>query len=137
MEFKKKIQIRLYISISYVVIGIAIMLISYFYENDMLSSLGLVFVVMGIARLRQYRRIVKNEEIFLKRKIAETDELNVKIWTEAKSLAFSSYIFILGVCCIILQILNKKELAIAFSYNIMIFIAIYWICYYITKKKYR
>lgn len=136
MDYKKRLKIRLYLSITWIVLGIFMIGMSYFAKYDMLSSFGLVFVVMGIARVRRHYRITKDEETLRKYEIAETDERNIKIWTQARSLALSIYIIIACSAVIILHALDMKRDADIVAINIFSFIAIYWVSYFIIRKKY-
>lgn len=136
MDYKKRLKIRLYLAITWIVLGIFMIGVSYFTKYDMLSSFGLVFVVMGIARVRRHYRITKDEETLRKYEIAETDERNIKIWTQARSLALSIYIIIACSAVIILHALDMKREADIVAINIFSYIAIYWVSYFIIRKKY-
>ncbi len=134
MDFRKKLKIRFYSAILFIVIGIALISVCLFNGNDTTSSIGLMFIIMGIARVKQYKHITKNEETCHKREIAETDERNVKIWTNARSLAFSIYIIIACAGIILLYLINLNEYALMLSWNVFAATIIYWICYFIIRK---
>ncbi len=136
MEFRKKLKVRLYTAIVYVLLGIAMIAISWWKGNEMLSSLGLVFTVMGLARIAQYKRITRSEDSIKQREIAETDERNVKLWKEARALAFSMYIFLGCITLIVLHLLNMAEAAMWIGYSVLSFVAIYWLCYAYISRKY-
>ena len=104
-------------------------------ENDFISSFGFVMVIMGIVRIRNYRMITKDEDTIRKQQIIETDERNLSIMHKAKSAAFSSYIFILGIAVIVLSFLSMHEAAKWIAYSVCLLIVIYWICYFIYQKK--
>lgn len=137
MDFKKKLRVRLYLALSYIVIGLA-MIIAFNViktENDFLSSFGFALFVIGIVRIRQYRLITKDEETITKRQISETDERNISIQNKAKSVSFIVYVFLASVSVIILELLNKTYLAIILSSTILVLVLIYWISYFILNKK--
>ncbi|MBQ8599617.1 MAG: hypothetical protein IJ411_05835 [Oscillospiraceae bacterium] len=136
MEFKKKLKIRFYTAISYILIGLAMMAVGLWKGTEVASSFGLMFLIMGIARIRQYRRITATEESIRKQEIAETDERNIMLWNKAKSLTVNIYIYCVGITVIVLYFLNQKELATILSYNMLFLVAIYWICYAVLRKKY-
>lgn len=136
MDYRKRLKIRLYLAITWIVLGLFMIGMSFLGKYDMLSSFGLVFVVMGIARVRRHYRITKDEETLRKYEIAETDERNIKIWTQARSLALSIYIIIACSAVIILYALDMKREADIVAINIFSFIAIYWVSYFIIRKKY-
>lgn len=135
MEFKNKLKIRVLISAIIGILGIVLMCIGLFRSEERVSSFGLCFVVIGIARIMQYKRIIKNEETLHKRQIAETDERNVMLWTKARSLAFSVYIILCAVAIIALNILDLSIYADILAYNLIAFAVIYWISYFIISRK--
>lgn len=136
MDFAKKLKIRLYTAITFIFTGILFIVTGVIVSNEMPSSLGLMFCVIGIARIRQYFVINKNEESFNKRKVAETDERNVMIWTKARALAFSIYIVISCLGVILLYLFNLSKYGIVLALNLWVLTVIYWICYFITKRKF-
>lgn len=137
MEFKKKLKIRLWVAISYIVLGIAMATVAIVSktENQFISSFGLALTVMGIARVRNYFLITKNEDTLRKREIAETDERNVSITNKARSAAFTVYILLAGVFVIVMRLLDKIEISVWVSYSVALLVFIYWICYIIYQKK--
>lgn len=135
MDFKKKLKIRLYTAIAVLIIGIAMIALGCIKNREMLTSFGLMFFVIGIARIRQYKRITKDDESFRAREIAETDERNVKIWTQARAVAFSVYIFIAAIAVITLYAIDLDLYAKIISYSLLSFIVIYWLCYIFISKK--
>ena len=136
MEFRKKLKTRLYTAISYVVFGLLMIGLSWWKGNDYLSSLGLCFTVMGIARVVQYCRITKSDESIKQREISETDERNVKLWKEARSLAFSLYLLLSCCAVIVLQLLNRTEAVRLLGLSVFALVALYWFCYAYVRKKY-
>ncbi|MBE6582404.1 MAG: hypothetical protein E7648_03975 [Ruminococcaceae bacterium] len=137
MEFKKKLKIRLWVAISYIVLGIAMATVSIVSktENQFTSSFGLALTVMGIARVRNYFLITKNEDTLRKREITETDERNVSIVNKARSTAFTVYILLAGIFVIVMGFLDKIEISIWVSYSVALLVFVYWICYIIYQKK--
>ncbi len=137
MEFKKKLKIRLWVAISYIVLGIAMVTVTIVSktENQFISSFGLALAVMGIARIRNYFLITKNEDTLRKREIAETDERNVSIVNKARSAAFTVYILLAGIFVIVMGLLDKIELALWVSYSVSLLVLIYWVCYIVYQKK--
>ena len=137
MDFKKKLKARLYLAYGYLAIGVMLVLVSIVTktENEFISSFGLLIAVMGLARIRNYLRITKNEETVRKREIAETDERNLSIQQKAKSAAFLVYTMLSGIAVIILSFLKMHEEAKWISYSVLLLVAIYWICYLVYQKK--
>ena len=137
MDFRKKLKIRLFLAIGYIVIGLAMLVVFNIIkaENEFLSSFGFALIVIGIVRIRNYIRITKNEETIIKRQIAETDERNISIANRAKSVAFIVYVIFASVSVIILQLLNKTPLAVILSGTVSVLVLIYWVSYWIISRK--
>ena len=137
MDYKKKLNTRLYTAIAYIFIGI-IFSVLYFCgvsENQSVLSLGIALIVMGILRIRQYMKITKDDESIRKQRIAETDERNIAILHKSKSVAFGLYVFIVAIVVIILELLGKSELSTILALNVCAIVLLYWICYWIYQKK--
>ena len=137
MDFRKKLKIRLFLAIGYIVIGLAMLVVFNIIkaENEFLSSFGFALIVIGIVRIRNYIRITKNEETIIKRQIAETDERNISIANRAKSVSFIVYVIFASVSVIILQLLNKTPLAVILSGTVSVLVLIYWVSYWIISRK--
>lgn len=137
MDFKKKLRTRLYVAISYVVLGVMMIAGTAITKSEhyFFSSFGIALVVVGIARMKQYFLITKSEESIRKREIVETDERNVSIIHMAKSAAFNTYVLLCGMVGIVLHALDKSEIANAIWYSVLVLVFIYWIYYFIYQKK--
>ncbi len=137
MDYKKKLKMRLFFGIGYIVLGLALILTFCLIatENDYLSSFGFALIVVGAVRVRNYFLINKNEETLKKHEIAETDERNIAIANKAKSIAFIIYIIAMGISIIVLQILHKSEIASVLSGTMCFLLLVYWISYFIIRKK--
>lgn len=136
MKFTEKLKARLYASVVIAILGVLLIGVGVFRRTDMASSFGLMFLVIGIARIVQYIKITKNEETLHKREVAETDERNVMLWTKARSLTFSIYILLAAIASVILYMLEMDIIAKTLSYSLFSFILIYWICYFVISRKY-
>ena len=135
MDYKKKLKTRLNTAIIMISVGIIFTVSSIFADSEMASTFGAVFLVMGIARVVQYKRLLNDPEEMRRREIVETDERNVMLWTKARSLAFVIYIIAMGIAVIVLQLMEMSQAANIVSLCMMGFIVIYWICYFIIVKK--
>lgn len=137
MDFKKKLKIRLFVAISYLILGIAMIVVFNVIktDNSFFSSLGFALTVIGIARIRNYFLITKDEETITKRQIAENDERNISIANKAKSVAFLAYILVVCTSITILYALNKTQLAFILSGTVCFLLLVYWISYWIISKK--
>ncbi len=137
MDFRKKLKIRLFIAVGYVILGLAMIVVFNFVQtdNEFLSSFGFALLVIGIVQARNYLMITKNEETIRKRQIAETDERNIAIANKAKSIAFMIYVMLACVSVIALEIFQKTQLATVLSATVCVLIFIYWISYWIINRR--
>jgi len=135
VDYKKKLKTRLNTAIIMISVGIIFTVSSIFADSEMASTFGAVFLVMGIARVVQYKRLLNDPEEMRRREIVEKDERNVMLWTKARSLAFVIYIIALGIAVIVLQLMEMSQAANIVSWCLMGFVVIYWICYFIIVKK--
>jgi len=137
MNFKKKLKIRLYCGIGFTLLGIALIIVSNLIRpaNDFLSGFGFAMAVVGIARIRNYYRITKNEETIQKQEISESDERNIYVANKARSIAFYIYVLTVSLAIIVFHILGKAEIATFLSFTVCLLLVIYYITYWIVRKK--
>ncbi len=136
MDFKKKLRIRKYVAIIYTVIGILMIAVGNIIKaEDIVTSYGLIFTVFGIARLRNYFVITKNDESIRKREIEETDERNVSIVNKARSVSFLIYVLVAAVTVIVLSLFDMQEAVRWVSYSVFALLLIYWTSYFVIRKK--
>ena len=137
MDFKKKLKTRLYVAITYIVLGIILIGWGFFAQtnNNYMSYLGLALAVIGCVRIRNYVIITRNDESIKKRQIAETDERNISIMHKARSAAFLVYILISCAVVITLSVLNLHDIAKWIGYSVLSLVVIYWICYWVYQRK--
>ena len=138
MDFRKKLKTRLYLGISFIILGIGMIVAGFVVktDNQYVSSFGLVWVVVGIVCIKQYFGITKNEERLRKQEIEETDERNIAIVHKARSWAFSFYVILGCLAVIVLSLLSLQDIASWIGVGVFSLIAIYWICYFIVRRKY-
>ena len=138
MEFKKKLKQRLYIAVSYIVIGLVLIgadALNHF-ENQFFFSFGIALIVMGILRLIRHRKITRDDASIHRQEVAETDERTLMMNEKARSRAFTYSILIAGVAIIVLSLLGKHEAAQPFAWYVCGQICLYWVCWCIIRKKY-
>lgn len=137
MDFEKKLKQRLYVAIIYTVLGMALIIGAVLTKTDngVISSFGCVFTVLGIARIRNYFIITKNEETLRKQKIAETDERNISIVNKARSVTFAIYGLISGIAIFILSLLNMNEIARILAFSLCTLLLIYLVAYWVIGKR--
>lgn len=138
MEYKKKLKQRLFVNLSWAVLGLGLLLYWFLAESDNTYplSLGTAFIFIGIVRTIQYKQTVEDEKVMREKEIAENDERNRMMQERAKSWAFSASLFIAGDLVIILSLLGKHELALPFAWSVCGMTVLYWICWNIIRKKY-
>ena len=137
MDFKKKLKTRLYLAVSYIVLGVILIAgaMAMKTDNQFISSFGLALVVIGIVRVRNYRMITRDEQTIRRQAIAESDERNLSIINRARSATFCIYVFGSGIAVIVLSFLNLYEAAKWISYSIMLMVLIYWISYLVIRQR--
>ena len=138
MEFVKKLKIRLGIAVTYAVLGAVMIIVALLTktDNNFVSAYGVALFVIGVARIKQYFIISKNEQSIKRREIAETDERNVDIVHKARSAAFIVYVIAMCLVTLVLSFLNMHDIAKWFAMSAMLLVVIYWVCYYIISKKF-
>ena len=136
MDFKKRMKIRLWSNIIYILLGIAMIVVGFVTktENEFVSSFGLTLTVVGLVLIR--RNIVTSEEKLKRREIAENDERNIAIVNKARSWAFSFYVILGCLAVIVLSLLSLHDIASWISVGVFSLIAIYWICYFVVRRRY-
>ena len=136
MKFKNKLKARLFVSIAFMVFGIALIAVSFITktENHFISSYGLALLVMGMARTKKYFRITKNEDNIRKAEISESDERNISIHQKARGAAFSTYLMLSCLAVIVLSFLAMHEAATWISLSVLLLLVIYWVFYFVYQK---
>ena len=138
MEFKKKLKQRLYIALSYIAIGIALIaadVLNHF-ENTFIFSFGVTMLVMGVIRLIRHRKITKDDASIRKQELSEIDERIRMISERAKSWAFSFSLLVCGIVVIVLSLMGYHDQAQPFTWYICGMVVLYWIFWFILGKKY-
>ncbi len=137
MDYKKKLKQRLYYGIICIALGVMMVVgvSASKSDNDFISAFGFAVAMVGVARIIQYLKITKNEESIQKQKINETDERNLSIIQKAKSATFSIYLLISCSVVIITALIDMPDIAKWIGYSQFVLVIIYWICYWVIRKK--
>jgi len=138
MGYRDKLKKRLYFGIAYIAVGLFMIALSFILDNvdTFVSSYGLAIAVIGIARIRQYKRVTKNEETIRRQEIAETDERNIALSNKARNWAFVLYVMGASILVIVLQFTDMRDTATLIAYTVCILVALYWASYWILRRKY-
>ena len=104
--------------------------------DDFWSGMGSALLVMGIIRLLRFYRLKKNDTYREKMETAVTDERNQFIRMKAWSWAGYLFIMVSAIATIIFRILGQDLLSQFASYAVCLMLVLYWISYFVLKKKY-
>lgn len=138
MKFVQKIKVRLIMGIVYIIIGAALTILNIFIQskNDVLSVFGTIMLAMGVVYTIRNIRLMTNDEEMKNRKIYENDERNVMLYKNARSIAFYIYIIAAGIAVMVLYLCNLPYEAQIVAYSVCVLCVIYWITYFILRRKY-
>ena len=128
---------RVYLSITWVVIGAVLFSMAIAGKVDSFwSGMGGALLAVGGLQILKYYRLNKNEAYREKMEIEYGDERNQFI--RNKAWAWSGYLFILiaAVSCIVLKIAGQEVLSMAASGAVCLMLVLYWVSYYLLKRKY-
>jgi len=138
MEFKKKLKQRLYLAVSYMVVGLLLLIagIGTGTDNYFITAFGFALLVMGILRILRHRKITRDDQATRQQELVENDERNRMIAERARSWSFSFSVLIAGVAVIVLSLLGYHEEALPLAWFVCGMTVLYWICWAIIQKKY-
>ena len=104
--------------------------------DEFWSNMGCTLIVIGVVRVFRSYRLSRSEAYREKREIAETDERLHFI--RSKAWAWAGYLFIIicAISTVIFRILGQNLICIALSGTVCLMIVLYWISFFILKKKY-
>lgn len=125
------------ICIIYLVLGITLVGLGCFEITDPFwSGMGGALVAVGLIRIIQICRFTKDDKYREKVETERGDERNRFI--RNKAWAWAGYIFIIiaGISVIALKVAHQDLLSIAASGAVCLMIVLYWISYFILRKKY-
>ena len=128
---------RALLSIVWIILGIGLVVASFLEAVDEFwSGMGSAFIFVGILQLIRFIRYSKNDEYREKVDTEVNDERNRYI--TGKAWGWAGYLFVLisAVGCIIFRILGKNELSLLASGALCLLLVLYWVSYFILKRKY-
>lgn len=138
MDYQKRLKIRTYCSIGYIILGIIMDCIPFIIktENSFLQYLGTGLIVVGIARLVKQSRMKKSDTTLKEQEIKETDERNIMLAHRSRSLALSASALLMGIAVIILSFMGFTEAVKIIALILCGQVFLCWIFYIILNKKY-
>ena len=104
--------------------------------DEFWSGMGSALLVIGIIRILRFYRLKKNESYREKMETAVTDERNQFIRMKAWSWAGYLFIMVSAVATIISRVLGQDLLCQVASGAVCLMLVLYWISYFVLKKKY-
>jgi uncharacterized membrane protein len=128
---------RLVINIIWVMIGLVLVGLAFLGKVDSFwNGMGSGVLVIGVINILRVYRLNKNEAYREKVEIEISDERNKFI--RNKAWAWSGYLFVLimAISSIVFRIINMEQLSVFASYTVCLMILLYWISYFILKRKY-
>ena len=125
------------ISIVYIIVGLFLIGLAFAgVVDEFWNGMGSALFILGIIQLLRRHRLEKNEAYREKMEIEMNDERNKFI--RNKAWAWSGYLFvmIMAAACILLKIVEQDLLSMAASGAVCLIMVLYWISYYLLKRKY-
>ena len=104
--------------------------------DEFWSGMGSALAVIGIIRLLRFYRLKKNDSYREKMETAVTDERNQFIRMKAWSWAGYLFIMVSAIATIMFRILDHALFSQFCSYAVCLMLVLYWISYFVLKKKY-
>ncbi len=100
------------------------------------SGIGSALMVVGIVRLLRSYRLSRSETYREKREVAETDERLHFIRNKAWAWAGYLFIIICALSTIVFKLLGQDLLCMVFGGAVCLMLVLFWVCFFILKKKY-
>ena len=122
---------------TYILLGVILWILGMIeMVDEFWSGMGSALVLVGILRLvRMYR--FKNDEAYREKiEIETTDERNKFIRNKAWAWAGYLFIFISACAVIILKVMDQEVLSMAASGVLCLMLILYYVSYFILRKKY-
>lgn len=132
MKVKSYLVSIIYILIGGILIGLGFAGI----VDEFWNGMGSALLVMGVIQLIRRYRLEKNEVYREKVEIETNDERNRFIRNKAWAWAGYLFVMIMAVACIVLRIMGEDVLSIAASGSVCLMIVLFWISFYILRRKY-
>ena len=128
---------NLIIYLLYLIIGGVLLALGIFEVIDSFwSGMGSALLFVSVLRLIRLYRFNKNEEYREKVETAVNDERNRFIRTKAWSWAGYLFILISAVCIIAFRVAGQELLSTTASAALCLMLVLYWVAYFILRKKY-
>ena len=137
MKPNHNIMIRWILSILYIAIGVTLIVCDCLQlVDEFWSGMGTAFAVIGVLQMIRLIRYKTNAIYKENTDTAVNDERNRFIGMKAWSWAGYLFVFIAAVATIVFKLIGQETLMFAASGSVCLIITIYWISYFILRKKY-
>ncbi len=138
MDYKKTLKRRMYVSVAIAVFGALLIAATFIFSGmkSFFSGWGLGLFICGIAGVRKYFYITRDEETMRKREVAEKDERNMMLVNKARSFTFLLYAAGMSIAIVIFECIGKAEVATALAMSLCGLLFLYIIIYNIFQRKY-
>lgn len=128
---------RSFVSIILIALGIGLNVACFVAKLDEFwCGLGTAFVFVGILQLFRWWKYSRDEEYREKVNVEAKDERNRYI--AAKAWAWAGYLFVMicAISSIVLRMIGQDLLSLAASGAVCLVLVLYWVSYFILKRKY-
>ena len=137
MKPNRNIRYRWILSILYGVIGISLVACNLFHAvDDYWSGMGAALLVISVLQVLRLIRYKSDPQYKEATDTAVNDERNRFLSTKAWSWAGYLYIMIAAIGSIVFKLLDQETLMMVASGSVCIILVLYWISYFIIRKKY-
>ena len=104
--------------------------------DEFWAGMGSALVTVGVLQMIKYYRLSRNEKYREKMEIEMKDERNHFI--RNKAWAWTGYLFVLivSMCTIVFHLFGQNVLSMASGMAVCLMLNLYWISYFILRKKY-
>ena len=127
----------LFLYISYLLVGAVLIGLSFAgLVDEFWNGMGSALLIVGALRLLRMYRLRSNTDYRERVETEATDERNRFI--RNKAWAWSAYIYMLtaAAATIILRVIGLDMWSLAASYSVCFMLVVFWISYWILRKKY-
>ncbi len=128
---------KIVLFILYFVIGITLLILGIAgVIDEFWSGMGSGLIFVGILRLIRALRYRKDESYRETVNTELNDERNHFIRNKAWAWAGYMFVIISAIAVIVLRLIGQEVLSLAASFAICLMITLYWISFFILRKKY-
>ena len=123
--------------ITYIIFGVVLMILGILEIVDSFwSGMGGALIAVGVVRMIHILRYHSDESYREKKQIEQTDERNRFIRNKAWAWTGYLYVLIASVATIVLRVMDEDLLATAAGMTVCLVLVLYWVSYYVLKRKY-